>query len=64
MQTNITIPLNEYIDLLVDKTIILKQQKEKDPRWNYGITELELKISKLTDYNTNKDLFKDINITK
>ncbi|MFW6233344.1 MAG: hypothetical protein ACOC3Z_01640 [Nanoarchaeota archaeon] len=44
---NISITLEEYIDLLEIKLYSLKSAKEEDSSWNYGIEELEEKIKNL-----------------
>lgn len=43
----ITIPIKEYIGLLEIKLYTLKEAKEKDSSWNYGIEELEQEIKEL-----------------
>jgi hypothetical protein len=42
-----TLSNQEYLDLLEYKLIALKQAKEQDSSWNYGIEELEQEIKTL-----------------
>ena len=43
----VLIKIKEYIELLEIKLIALKYSQEQDSSWNYGINELETKISEL-----------------
>lgn len=44
---DITIPLTDYIDLLEVSLYAKKDARNLDSSWNYGIEELEEKISAL-----------------
>lgn len=57
----ITISLEEYIELLECKLYSLKKAEEEDSSWNYGIDELETKIKELKN-KLQKDCISEIKV--